>query len=96
MTKPKSEMTKQIPIDAAKRFAEEQKCSEVIIIARDFNGDSHVVTYGQTETDCALAAEAGNNIKRIMGWPEKLCKTAPVRIKKAAKELNKWKDKPGE
>jgi hypothetical protein len=74
-------MPKRIPIAVAKRIAEEQGCSQVIVLA--FDGElTHVVTYGKTLMDCAQAAEGGNRMKRVMGWPENLCNDKPSRVKR--------------
>lgn len=51
-------MPKRIPIVAAKRVAEEQGLTQVILLAYD--GDRvHVVTYGVTKRDCDAAADGG-------------------------------------
>lgn len=73
---------KRIPIKAAKDIAKQFNQSQVIILCRDENDIQHVVTYGKTLKDCELAAKAGNNLKRYMGWPENLCHATPSRLKK--------------
>lgn len=50
-------MPKRIPIAAAKRVADAHGLSQVLIIAYD-GERTHVVTYGRTKKDCALAAQA--------------------------------------
>lgn len=76
-------MPKRIPIAAAKRIADEFECSQVIVLAFDAQGATHVVTYGRTRKDCEQAAEGGNNMKRVMGWPESLCNAKPARARSA-------------
>ena len=50
-------MTKRIPIKTAKEVAEKHGLRQVLLIG--FDGDSvHVVTYGKTKSECALAAQA--------------------------------------
>jgi len=75
---------KKLPIKAAEDVAKAYGLVQVIIIARARvgRGDSvdHVVTWGKTVSDCSLAAEAGNSIKRIMGWPESKCHSWPRRL----------------
>jgi hypothetical protein len=74
----------RIPIASARRFAREQQCRQVIIFAWD--GDrSHVVTCGESEEDCARAAELGNQMKRGLGWPESL-QAQPSRVRFAIRE----------
>jgi hypothetical protein len=74
-------MPKKLPIACAKRLALGYGLRQVIIIALNAEDDTaHVVTYGKSLEDCRLAAEAGNNLKRHMGWPEELCAAEPARI----------------
>jgi hypothetical protein len=75
-------MPKRIPISAAKRVATEQGCSQVILLAFDTEGRTHVVTYGRTLKDCAQAAEGGNKLKRVLGWPEEMCHASPARVRR--------------
>ena len=74
-------MPKRIPISAAKAFASDQNCRQVIIAAWD--GElTHIVTYGKSAEDCDQAAMGGDKIKAALGWPEDVdCK--PSRLKKA-------------
>lgn len=71
---------RRIPISAAKKFVKEQDLRHVIICAWD-GKLSHVVTYGRSVEDCAQAAEGGNRIKRLLGWPEGL-QAEPARVKR--------------
>lgn len=81
-------MPKRIPITIAKRFAEQFSCSQVIILAFDTGGRTHVITYGKTTKDCEQAAEGGNRMKRVMGWPEELCKAKPARLRQKEAQAN--------
>ena len=79
---------KTIPISHVKDFAEAHGLREVILIARSAVGElAYVVTWGKTIEDCRLAAESGNNLKRHMGWPEKLCHSTPYRLLKKGIQL---------
>lgn len=50
-------MPKRIPITTAKQVAEKHDLKQVLLIGWD--GERvHVVTYGKTKEDCALAAKA--------------------------------------
>lgn len=77
-------MMKRVPIKAARDVAKAYDLSQVIILARTVVSATrtidHVVTYGKTRAECAEAAEAGNNLKRIMGWPESKCHARPRRL----------------
>lgn len=74
---------RRVPITVAKRLANELGMSQVAIVAWDRDtGLTHVVTYGQSVTDCEQAAHLGNLIKRnILGWPEEKC-TVPARVRR--------------
>lgn len=63
-----------IPIDAAKRIAEDYGYDQVIIIARrvgeanETHGE-HCTTYGVDRANCAAAARIGDFLKfKVMGW----------------------------
>lgn len=77
---------KRIPIAAAKRIAQEFGFDQVVIFARAHRTDNkeHVTTYGKTVEDCDVAARMGNHLKRVVGWPEKLCQDKPARIRRKA------------
>jgi hypothetical protein len=72
---------RNLPVTAAATIAGQYGMRQVIIIALNAQDDiAHVVTYGKSEKDCRLAAEAGNNLKRHMGWSEDLCSAVPERL----------------
>lgn len=77
-----------IPISKAKEISKEFNCSKVIIYAIEDDVTEHVVTYGETKKDCLEAVEIGNDIKRLMGWPEEECYVKP--------DENVLKNKPNE
>lgn len=70
----KSRLMFPIPIDAAKRVAEDYGYDQVIIIARrvgeaDEPHGEHCTTYGVDRTNCDAAARIGDFLKfRVMGW----------------------------
>lgn len=75
--------TKRIPIQVAKDIAEKYGQAQVIIVTWDAKeGLTHVVTYGQTLTDCDQAAKGGNLVKRALGWPESQCQAEPTRVRR--------------
>ena len=66
-----------IPIDAAKRIAQEFGYDQIVIIARKVgpDGGEHVTTYGEGPEHRKIAAHIGQFLKyKVMGWPE--CKHA--------------------
>jgi hypothetical protein len=71
---------KGIPIEVAKKIAEEFDKDQVIIVTWDrAHGRTHVVTYGKTLEECNQAASGGNLVKRALGWPDDLCQAKPDR-----------------
>jgi alkaline phosphatase len=65
--------SKRIPITAAKHIAKEYEYTEVVIFARDHEtGNQYITSYGKTKKDCKSAANAGNHLKKALGWVEKL------------------------
>lgn len=73
---------KSIPIIAAKEVAKKYEKDQVIIITWDkLHGKMHVTTYGKTLEDCKQAAEGGNKLKRVLGFPEDLCNSVPARAR---------------
>lgn len=58
-----------IPIEAARKIAEDYDYDQVVIIARKVGRNEHVTTYGAGEANCAVAAKIGDFFKyKIMGW----------------------------
>lgn len=73
---------KNIPIASAKKIAEQYDKEHVIIITWDsIHSKTHVTTYGKTLEACKQAVEAGNKLKKAMGWPDELCHAVPTRVK---------------
>lgn len=87
-------MPKRIPISAAKLVADKHDCRQVIILAWD-GKLTHVVTYGKTLEDCDQAAQGGNKIKKVLGWPESLCQDEPSRVKKLKERIKELENKYG-
>jgi hypothetical protein len=83
-------MPKRIPVEAAKKFALENGCRQVVVMAWDGSA-THIVTYGATLEECAQAAIGGNKVKKALGWPESLMDDpAPVKaLKKKVADLEK-------
>lgn len=74
---------KRIPIKLAKGIAKDLNYDEIIIVGANYEtGIQSVCTFGKSLAACANAAEGGNAIKRLLGWPEEQCKAIPTRIKK--------------
>ena len=79
-----SKTGKRIPINWAKKIAEDLGYTQVIIHAYDGEaGIQHVTTYGKSLEDCKNAADGGNAIKRLLKWDEELCNAKPKRLQKA-------------
>ena len=79
-----SKTGKRIPINWAKKIAEDLGYTQVIIHGYDGEtGIQHVTTFGKSLEDCKNSAEGGNAIKRLLKLPEELCKAKPKRLLKA-------------
>jgi uncharacterized protein Yka (UPF0111/DUF47 family) len=73
---------KRIPIKALKDLAKQYNLAHVILFAHEKDSDvHHIATYGQTVEQCSEAADFGNKLKEVMGWPESL-QAQPNRVKK--------------
>jgi hypothetical protein len=79
----------EIPIEVAKKIADEYDQSIVTIIAWEGesssskSGVTHVVTYGRSAKECDHAADLGNQIKKkILKWPDDQCHAKPKRTDK--------------
>lgn len=70
----------KIPIKNAKEFAIKHNLSQIIIFGYD-GKEQHVATWGKSIEDCASAAEGGNQIKTLCGWPNSL-HAEPSRVRK--------------
>jgi hypothetical protein len=77
-------MPKRIPIRVAKEICKSQKCKQVIVFAHD-GVLTHCVTYGKTVEDCDQAAQAGNRLKKSLGFPE--VDAEPSRVKKLKQKV---------
>lgn len=69
----------ELPVSAAERLATEHGQHQVIVLCWD-GQRTHVVTWGDTPETAAQAAEAGNRIKRFLGWPEDLCRAESAKV----------------
>lgn len=75
--------SKRIPIKAAIDFGKKFDKDQVIIVCYDKKTDSTwVTTWGKSIKDCELAAMSGNNIKKMMDWPDELCHETPSHLKR--------------
>lgn len=87
----------EIPHRAAALIAQAYGKEQVIIICRDKKHyRTHVTTYGKSFTDSANAAEVGNQFKKAMGWPDRLCHEQPARVQAVKQALKRFKALIGE
>lgn len=77
----------KIPIKELENIAKKYNLSHVIMLAYSPNDiTEHIVTYGETIENCSDAADYGNKLKDVLGWPESL-KTHPNRVKQLLKKI---------
>lgn len=75
---------KRIPISILKDVSKKYGQTHVVMMTFDrSSGLTHIVTYGKSVKDCEQAAEGGNFIKKVLGWPDKLCHVTPARSRKS-------------
>lgn len=67
-----------ITIKELKEIRESLGLTHIIIFGVDEKGMQHVATHGKTITQAKEASEMGNNLKRHLKWPEKLCNLKPL------------------
>lgn len=67
-----------IPIKKVKEIRESLGMTHLVLFARDKNNIFHVASHGETQMDANQSAQAANNLKKHLGWPEDLCNTKPL------------------
>jgi len=73
--------SKRIPIKVCKQISKNYEMSQVILLTYDkTNNRTHIVTYGSSIQDCKEAADGGNKLKKVLGWPDELCNAVPKRV----------------
>lgn len=87
-------MSKNIPIKAAKEFAEKYDKDQVIMLSWSRkDGLTWVTTYGKSIEDCDQASQGGNWLKKnLLNWPDSKCVAEPNRVKKLKEEIKKLKN----
>jgi len=82
-------MIRRLPIKAIKDLAKQYDLEQVILFGWD--GEcSHCVTYGRTVVDCDQAAQGGNKIKKMLGWPDRTM-AVPSRVLALKRTVKKLK-----
>jgi hypothetical protein len=79
-------MPNRLPIKDAKDLAERRGLRQVILLAWD-GERTHCVTYGVSVEDCDQAAQGGEKMKRVMGWPN--WEAQPSRVKRLQAALER-------
>jgi delta 1-pyrroline-5-carboxylate dehydrogenase len=67
----------EISVDKAQSIREELGATHLVMFTMDSEGGQNVATHGETALQSLEAAEAGNKLKRLLGWPEEFCNTKP-------------------
>lgn len=75
----------RIPIKSLKELSKKYNLDHVIVFATE--GDTqHIATYGVTIDGCSEAADFGNKLRDVMGWPESLHQQ-PSRVRRLQKRI---------
>jgi hypothetical protein len=86
----------RIPIKVLKEIAKKYNLSHVILFAHHPEDKTdHVVTFGKSVNDCSQAADFGNLLKDVLGWPKKL-HAQPSRVQKLQEENEQLKKRVAE
>ncbi len=89
-------MAKRIPIQVCKDIVKKYDQSQAILVTWDRKSNiTNVVTYGKTLDDAEQAAKGGNNIKKILRFPEDMCNSIPSKIKRRNKKKKETADRDG-
>jgi hypothetical protein len=67
----------EIAIEKAKSIREELGATHLVILAADSAGDC-VATHGDTERHSLAAANTGNELKKLLGFPESMTNSQPA------------------
>jgi hypothetical protein len=95
---------KKIPIVAVKELANKYGYDQVIVHGFDHKSNTQsVATFGRSKADCENAAIGGNEIKKLLQWPEKMCNAKPrgyktmidEEVKQLLKALEEIPDREG-
>lgn len=74
---------KEIPFEAAAEFAKKFNKDVIIILSFDkVNETESVTTWGKSIHQADHAADCGNRIKRVIGWPEQHTKAVSEKVQK--------------
>lgn len=77
-------MPERLPIQDAKELAHRHGLQQVILLAWD-GERTHCVTYGKSVEDCDQAAQGGEKVKKVMGWPN--WEAQPSRVKRLSAQV---------
>lgn len=78
-----------IKISAVKKIREQFNLTHIVIFGIDENNYYHVATHGKTRIHAQEAAKAGNNLKSILNFPVKDCKSNP--LERICENCDYWK-----
>lgn len=68
----------KIKISEAKKIREQFNFSHLVIFGIDKDNRQHVATHGDSKIEADEAAKLGNDLKRLLNWPDHLCKSKPL------------------
>ena len=67
-----------IDVKAVKQIREQLNLTHIMILGIDYDGEQCVATHGKSVADAKEAAELGNELKKLLEWPDKLCHSKPL------------------
>ena len=70
---------KEISIKEVKETREALGFQKIVILGIDNDFKQHVVTHGNTTKDADIAAKLGNDLKKVLKWPDDICNIKPLK-----------------
>lgn len=90
-------MPDKIPYEKAEKFARENECKVVVILAWD-GSNSHVVTWGESAEQSDFAADTGHQMRCVLNWKDNMyvdsskVKALKDEIESLKKQISSLKD----
>lgn len=69
-----------IEIEKARQLAIAHGLEQIVVWSFRTGHGQHVTTWGEPVRHSALAAEAGNHVRRAAGWPPEKCQDLPASL----------------
>jgi len=68
----------KIKISEAKKIREQFEFTHLVIFGIGKDNRQHVATHGDTQAHAKEAAKLGDELKKLLNWPDHLCNSKPL------------------